>query len=91
MNLSNPGLPDRKAVNRAVAAKSAIATKSMIVTNKAVAARSTSAINKAVAAKSPVAKKAADNKLRKEPARALGNYAFGLMSGGRQLPPFSCR
>jgi hypothetical protein len=78
MNLSNPGLPDKKAANRAVAAKSAIATKSVIVTNKAVAARSTSAINKAVvgkrvvAAKSPAAKKAADNKLRKEqPGRSV--------------------
>jgi hypothetical protein len=73
MNLSNPGLPDKKAANRAVAAKSAIVTKSVIVTNKAVAARSTSAINKAVVGKRVVAaKKAADNKLREEqPGRSV--------------------
>jgi hypothetical protein len=76
MNLSNPGLPEKRAANRAVAAKSAT------VTNKAVAARSTSAINKAVvgnrgvAAKSAAAKKAADHKLHKETARALGNCAL---------------
>jgi hypothetical protein len=76
MNLSNLRLPDRKAANRAVAAKSAIATKSVIVTNKAVAAGSASAKNRAVvanrkvAAKSPAEKAAAD-KLRKETARAL--------------------
>jgi hypothetical protein len=80
MNLSNPGLPEKRAANRAVAAKSA--TKSVTVTNKAVAARSTSAINKAVvanrgvAAKSAAAKKAADHKLRKETARAFGNCAL---------------
>jgi hypothetical protein len=60
-----------------VAAKTASATKSVIVTNKAVAARSASARNRAVvanrevAAKSAAAKKAADDKLRKETARAL--------------------
>jgi hypothetical protein len=54
----------------------------VIVTNKAVAARSASAINKAVvgnkgvAAKSAVAKKAADDKLRKETAKALGDCAL---------------
>jgi hypothetical protein len=75
MNLSNPGLPEKRAANKAVAAKSA--TKSVTVTNKAVAARSASAINKAVVANRGVAaKKAADHKLRKETVRALGNCAL---------------
>jgi hypothetical protein len=71
MNLSNLRLPDRKAANRAAVAKSAIATKSVIVTNKAVEARSASAKNTAVvanrevAATSAAAKKAKDDKLRK--------------------------
>jgi hypothetical protein len=70
MNLSNLRLPDKKVANRAVAAKSATATKRVIVTNKAVAARSVSAKNRAVvanrevAAKGP-AEKAATDKLRK--------------------------
>jgi hypothetical protein len=81
MNLSNLRLPDKKAANRAVVPKSEIATKSVIVTNKAVAAKSTSAINKAVvdnkgvAAKS-AANKAADDKLRKGTAKALGDCAL---------------
>ena len=52
-----------------MAAKSAIATKRVIVTNKAVAARSAKnravVVNREVAAKSAAAKKAADDKLRK--------------------------
>jgi hypothetical protein len=81
MNLSNLRLPDRKAANRAVVAKSAIATKSVVVTNKAVAARSASAKNRAVVAnrkvvaKSP-AKKAADDNLRKGTGKALGDCAL---------------
>ena len=83
MNLSNLRLPDKKAANRAVAAKNAIAiaTKSVIVTNKAVAARSASAKNRAVvanrkvAAKSP-AKKAANDKLRKGRGKALNDCAL---------------
>jgi hypothetical protein len=78
MNLSNLRLPDKKVANRAVAAKSAIATKSVIVANKAVAARSASAKNRAVvrnrgvaANRAVAAKKPADDKLRKETARAL--------------------
>ena len=80
-NLSNRRLPDKKAANRAVEAKSAIATKRVIVTNKAVAARSASAKNRAVvanrevAARSP-AKKAADDNLRKRTAKALGDCAL---------------
>ena len=64
-----------------MAAKSAIATKSVIVTNKAVAANSAKnravvanravVVNREVAANSAAAKKAADDKLRKETARAL--------------------
>jgi hypothetical protein len=71
----------------------------VIVTNKAVAARSAKnravvanmavVVNREVAAKSAAAKKAADDKLRKRTAKALGD-CLGLMSGGRQLPPFSC-
>jgi hypothetical protein len=81
-----------------VAARSAIATKSVIVTNKVVAARSAKnravvanrevVVNREVAAKSAAAKKAADDKLRKGTAKALGDCAW-MMSGGRQLPPFS--
>ena len=76
MNPSNPRLPDKKAANRAVAPKSAIAIKSVIVTNKAVAAEEPSAINRAVEANRGVAvksaaNKAADDKLRRGTAKAL--------------------
>ena len=80
MNPLNPRLPDKKAANRAVVPKSAIAIKSVIVTNKAVAAEST--INRAVegnrgvAVKSAAAKKAADDKLRTGTAKALGDCAL---------------
>jgi len=73
MNLSNPRLPDKKGANRAVVLKSAIAIKSVIVTNKAVAAEST--INRAVEgnreAAESAATKAADDKLRTGIAKAL--------------------
>ncbi len=78
MNPSNPRLPDKKAANRAVVPKSAIAIKSVIVTNKAGAAENT--INRAVegnreAVKS-AANKAADDKLRRGTAKALGGCAL---------------
>ena len=72
-----------------MAARSAIATKSVIVTNKVVAARS--AKNRAVvanregAAKSAAAKKAADDKLRKGTAKALGDCAW--MNERREATP----
>jgi hypothetical protein len=57
-----PTATDKKAANRAVVPKNAIAIRSVIVTNKAVAAKSTSAINKAGAANKGVAVKSAANK-----------------------------
>ena len=79
MNLSNPRLPDKKGANRAGVLKSAIAIKSVIVTNKAVAAEST--IKKAVENNSAVAvknaaNKAADDRLRRGAAKALGDCAL---------------
>jgi hypothetical protein len=86
MNPSNLQLPDKKAANRGVAGKSAIATKSVIVTNKAVAAKSASATNKAVAANRVVAAKSAaaneavskatDDKPSQGRPKALGDCAL---------------
>jgi hypothetical protein len=92
MNLSNPRLPDKKGANRAGALKSAIAIKSVIVTNKAVAAEST--INRAVEgnreAAESAATKAADDKLRTGIAKALVIVPW-INERREGAPPFFAR